>query len=151
MIGHLLVSRPGPPSGTGWCLSFLLPPGFPAVPHDSNPPTVTLSLLRFAPSSAYASSILLPEYLQGWIPGPWLTATRVGSHLQDYATLPRRILGMAPIPLKILIILWTSPSSTYSLPLNGLATQYSKLKSLPDWFRQWCKISFGNRGPFSLT
>ena len=34
--------------------------------------------LHPASSPAYASSILSPEYLQGWIPGPWLTATWVG-------------------------------------------------------------------------
>jgi hypothetical protein len=34
--------------------------------------------LHLAASHAYASSTLLPRYLQGWIPGPWLAVTWIG-------------------------------------------------------------------------
>jgi len=34
--------------------------------------------LRLASFRAYASSIALPRYLQGSIPGPWLAATGAG-------------------------------------------------------------------------
>jgi hypothetical protein len=82
--------------------------------------------LHLVSSHAYASSILLPEHLQGSIPGPWLTATWVGFppiRLRDLAR-PQLMDDTKSQFLK------PAPSYPFSCHIDGLALSRPPLRKI---------------------
>jgi len=55
--------------------------------------------LHLATSSAYASISLLPDWLQGWIPGPWLAVTWAGFAPARLRDIAKPLLMGDPVPL----------------------------------------------------
>ena len=94
-IAQLIAQPPNLTAGGGYLL---------APHHRSHIGTqilqgqLDLLPLRFSSFRAYASSIALPRYLQGSIPGPWLAVTGTGlAPARTNTALPSRNIEMTPV------------------------------------------------------